>query len=248
MGVWYNVRSDLRLRNLTIYAQWTSVLATMLFYVSAFYGLFNYLNHLFALPSSLSLKWVLLNTFNVGVKTFLFPLAPLALELPQYIRPKPFLYLSTLSWFVLPLLNFISLLAYRFDSKNYVIMILSLPATFLLAVRIWTVTPGLQTRVGVNALYCGHLVFSIYLQRYAWDAEGSHWFIWCQYLIKYIATGMFGSAALLYGMAWIRRHTWVSSRLLGGTGIEPMVLMMPGRGPLYQSVGDETRVGAIRLE
>jgi hypothetical protein len=58
---------------------------------------------------------------------------------------------------------------------------------------------------------------------------------------------MFAIAALLYGVVWIRRHTWVSSRTLGGTGVEPMILMMPGRRLPYQSVGNEAREGAIYL-
>jgi hypothetical protein len=106
----------------------------------------------------------------------------------------------------------------------------------------------LGTRVGVNILYCGQLVFSIYMDHFVLHRASKHgWLIWCELLLHCIAAGLFGVAALLCGTAWTMRHTWISSRLLGGTGIEPMVLMLPGRGPLYQSVGDEAREGAIRL-
>lgn len=74
------------------------------------------------------------------------------------------------------------------------------------------------------------------------------WLRLCAVLAYWIATCMFGVAALLYGIAGAMRHPWVSSRLLGGTGIEPMVLILPGTEPTHQSVGNEAREGTIRLE
>jgi hypothetical protein len=48
--------------------------------------------------------------------------------------------------------------------------------------------------------------------------------------------------ALLYEIAEARRQPWVSSRLLGSTGIG---LILPEKGHSHQSVGGEAREGAI---
>jgi len=120
--------------------------------------------------------------------------------------------------------------------------------TYMILVLVISRPLGLGIRVGINILYCGQLVFRICVGRVAWFREAEHnWVIWCEIWVNFIAAGMFGVAALLCSIAGTTRHAWVTSRLLGGTGIEPMVLMLPGRGPLYQSVGDEAREGAIRL-
>jgi hypothetical protein len=104
------------------------------------------------------------------------------------------------------------------------------------------------SRVGVSILYCGQLVFSLYINRFVlFQAAKDDWITRCELWVHCIAASLFGVAALLCSIAWTMRHTWVSSILFGGTGIEPMVLMLPGRGPLYQSIGDEAREGAIQL-
>jgi hypothetical protein len=107
--------------------------------------------------------------------------------------------------------------------------------------------PGLISRAGVNVLYLGSLVVSILQYRIGWEWEVLGWYTRSIFLVDCVNGSMFGIVGLLYVIAWTRRHTWVASRSLGGTGIEPMVLMMPGRGPLYQSIGDEAGEGAIRL-
>jgi xanthosine utilization system XapX-like protein len=192
----------------------------------------------------------------------LFPLAPLAIDLPQYIRRRMFLYASMVSWFGIPIYLIDLIVADRQRSKDPAAMIsrlvfeivfktLIISIIFGVTFKLVGVTlgapAGLGTRVGINGLYCGQLVLSIYADVVGRSWMKRNWLMYYGLWIHCIATGMFGVAALLYGIAWKRRHAWVSSRSLGGTGIEPMVLMLPGRGPLYQSVGDETREGAIRL-
>jgi hypothetical protein len=129
-----------------------------------------------------------------------------------------------------------------------VVDVIFFPVTWLIIVLTISKPLALGTRIRVNILYCGQLVFYIYFVRIAWFRAAEHdWLTWCEIWVHCIAAGMFGVAALLCSIAGTTRHAWVTSRLLGGTGIEPMVLMLPGRGPLYQSVGDEAREGAIRL-
>jgi hypothetical protein len=99
---------------------------------------------------------------------------------------------------------------------------------------------GLGARVAVNILYCAHIVV-------AWEHPVGPAAVQAVSLFYFFVAGLFGTAALIYGIAWIKRHQWVSSVTLGGTGIEPLLLMVPARGPRYQSVGDEAREGAIRL-
>jgi hypothetical protein len=66
-------------------------------------------------------------------------------------------------------------------------------------------------------------------------------------LLFWFSACLFGVAALLYIAASIKRHFYVSSTLLGGNGIKPMILWLPGTGPSHQSVGNEAQEGAIRL-
>jgi hypothetical protein len=68
---------------------------------------------------------------------------------------------------------------------------------------------------------------------------GSAFFLW--------APRIFFCTAMLYTIAWLKGHPWVSSKTLGGTGIGAMALMLPGQGPLYQSIGNEAVEGTIRL-
>lgn len=180
----------------------------------------------------------------------LFPLAPLALDLPHYVRRPSLLYLSTLAWFVMPLHHLISSIS-NIGGKSgfenaffgFLIPVFSLALAWLfggqiLMARCYTKDPpGLVTRVGVNLVLCGQLAV------YAFELG----LLSVQAVTYAVAAALFGVASLLYIIAWLRRHSWVSSRLLGGTGIEPIALMLPGRGPLYQSVGNEARQGPIHL-
>ena len=153
-----------------------------------------------------------------------------------------------MSWFAIPLRIFGLLFTIALEQPIELFITFYLFAgTLILLAAIIKDPLWLGTRVGVNTLYCGQLVFYIYIDSFVLIRANHGWFIPCELWVHCIAAGLFGVAALLCGIAWIMRHMWVSSRLLGGTGIEPMVLMLPGRGPLYQSVGDEAREGAIRL-
>jgi hypothetical protein len=106
--------------------------------------------------------------------------------------------------------------------------------------------PGVAPRLGVNLLYFVQLIFSV-LYSDCYQPLEKYWLSLSGVSAYWVATCIFGVAALLYGIAGARRHPLVSSKLLGGTGIEPMVLTLQGLGPSHQSVGDEAREGAIRL-
>ncbi|KAF2026740.1 hypothetical protein EK21DRAFT_92097 [Setomelanomma holmii] len=212
------------------------------------------------------LPW-LLYTIHV-VSMFIFPLAPLAIDLPHHILRKPFLFASIISWIPLPLFECLAAIltilvrknndfydrkenegVFRNDILKLINPIVLLIGTIALAIRVWThKPPGLKQRVGINVLYCAQLVsINAYAAASAAAPREQALFIMSVEPFYYVAAVVFGVAALLYGAAWKKGHTWVSSILLGGTGVEPIVLFLPGRGPLYQSVGDDTREGAIRL-
>jgi hypothetical protein len=193
-------------------------------------------------------------------RTSLFPLAPLALELPQYIRQEPFFYASTATQTTYSLYSYCLALrdiSAEVGSKEehtffVVLSMLLLLAQIMVYASIWNhrFPPGPASRAGVNVLYLGYLMVSmvpIAFYIFSWTWAELNWFTRCVFLVRCVNASVFGIAALLYGIAWTRQHTWVSSRSLGGTGIEPMVLMMPGRGPLYQSIGNEVGEGVIRL-
>jgi hypothetical protein len=107
--------------------------------------------------------------------------------------------------------------------------------------------PGLGARLSVNILYFVQLVFPAFSHVSVQRQMVPGWPSLCSNVVYQIATCIFGVAALLYGIARARRHALVSSSLLGGTGIEAMILILPGLGPSHRSVGDEAREGAIRL-
>lgn len=101
----------------------------------------------------------------------------------------------------------------------------------------------LRTRAGVNLVYFfAFLFFPLGDLQLGWWSLNGILYVWSR-----LATILFGVAVILYLLAWKRRHQWVSSATLGGNGIEPMVLTLSLRGPVYQSVGDEATEGAIRL-
>jgi hypothetical protein len=188
--------------------------------------------------------------------TSLFPLAVLALELPQYMRQKPCFYASMATQITVHVYSiYFASIHLGNDGRRFwelVSYLLLFMATSSVLPQIWAYVspPGPASRAVVNALYFGDLImpFLVYRITLPWNAwEKLDWSTKCAYLVGYVNASMFGIAALLYGIAWVRRHAWVPSRSLGGSGIEPMVLIIPGRGPLYQSIGDEAGEGVIRL-
>ncbi|KAF2833463.1 hypothetical protein CC86DRAFT_9907 [Ophiobolus disseminans] len=239
-----NVRSDLRLRNLTVYAQWTSVFGALLLYFAAIPRLLSIFSILISGYNNRSSRRIVPYLVDLGVMTILFPLAPLALDLPHYFRRQSLIYISMLSWFVMPIRHFVPSMS-KFDGHPFAgfVHVLPFSLAFFFAINItmtriyWKRGPGLRTRFGVNLVLCSQI--TVYACGFGFPRVR---------IVPYaISAGMFGIAALLYGIAWMLRHPWVSSRLLGGTGIVPMVLMLPGRGPLYRSVGNEAREGPIHL-
>jgi hypothetical protein len=183
-------------------------------------------------------------------RTSLFPLAPLALELPQYMRQKPFFYASSAAQITSHAHSLCSVRDYySIRIEDYVPFVVLLMASIVVLTHIWArgFPLDLVLRASVDVLYLGDLIVSILLYRIARNWDGLSWFSGCTFLVDCVNASMFGMAALLYGIAWTRRHTWVPCRSLGGTGIEPMLLMMPGRGSLYQSIGHEAGEGVIRV-
>ncbi|KAH4140535.1 hypothetical protein HBH64_074200 [Parastagonospora nodorum] len=87
MGTWDNLRSDLRLKNLTIYGQWFSVAAAVLLYFPVVLGLCLYT---FIIYSKLPFgsMWTFSITMDIGPLNLLLPIAPLALELPHAATPS----------------------------------------------------------------------------------------------------------------------------------------------------------------
>lgn len=177
-----------------------------------------------------------------------FPLAPLALELPHYVRRVPFMYLSMVSWVWYTAHRIIANMTDRsFDHawRNFVKAVFLMLSTLMGSSSMWIAYMNqgpfeVRIRVAVNALCCTHLAI-------AWSEPWDFGIAMYVYVYYLIIAGLFGIAAVLYGLAWVKRHQWVSSVTLGGTAIEPMVLTVAVTGPRYRTVGDDARGGAIRL-
>ena len=105
----------------------------------------------------------------------------------------------------------------------------------------------LAGRILINLVYCMQLSLpAVSYSFYRFRVEGGlvNGFM---SLLFWFSACLFGVATLLYIAASRRRHFYVSSTLLGGNGIQPMVLWLPGTGPSHQSVGNEAQEGTIRL-
>ncbi|KAF2844337.1 hypothetical protein T440DRAFT_473472 [Plenodomus tracheiphilus IPT5] len=263
--VWDRLRTDTRMRNLTIYAQWVSVTAAALLYLPTFYALYRYLIILVS-DEVHSFTSLLLLTLDLGPLNLLYPLLPLELELPHYIRSKPLKFWSTATCLAMPARFFATLFEDPFNTSF--IAFASIGFTLyitLIAISVMHVSAmhvsAQPSMIGSHLLrlrpvgvrFCINLVYCIQLgipvlssSFYRFRIEGGlvngfmsllFWFTAC----------LFGVAALLYIAAMIKRHSWVSSTLLGGTGIEPMVLWLPVTGPSHQSIGNEVQEGAVQL-
>ena len=51
--------------------------------------------------------------------------------------------------------------------------------------------------------------------------------------------------ACLYLLAWVVGHKYVFGRTLGGSGVEPIDLTLPGPGPQYPAVSQEGRIQLV---
>lgn len=190
---------------------------------------------------------------------------PLALELPQYIHPKSLLLVSTASWIIALLRHlreaFFYSPLYRPDRLDFVKACFDAIFNGALSSAVVSLMrrlnrpslPSLGTKLGVNLLYFAFLFYPAFSSAFAY-AIRDHcinvvrgWLVSWASFTCFIVMGMFGIAALLYGSAMARRHPMVSSSLLGGTGVEAMVLTLPRWGQSHESVGDEAGEGAIRL-
>jgi hypothetical protein len=189
----------------------------------------------------------------------LFPLMPIALELPQYI-PQAALAFATIVSGVVALLRsscrmflLVQLPDISFGRAMFEVWFLCPVASFPIHVvpRLYRPgLPGVRSRLAINTVCFVQSVAAASDPGFDYSQIGLRSLgllglfpIWAYF----ISTCMFGVAVLLYGTAGVKRQPWVSSRLLGGTGIEPMVLVLPEWGPLHESVGDEAREGVIRL-
>lgn len=201
----------------------------------------------------------------------LYPLVPLGMELPHYIRSKPLLYWSTASCIAMPPRYFATLWFIATDGRpppSRIQVAMFIPFllgwfTFIVTAAILNAIsrpPGpsaidspsstsgaVGLRVFINLLYCMQLGFPVITSSfYRFHVEGG-WVSGLMSLLFWFAACLFGVAALLYIAASAKRHSWVSSTLLGGAGIEPMILWLPESGRSYESVGNEAQEGAIQL-
>jgi hypothetical protein len=164
-------------------------------------------------------------------------------------------------WFISPFRNYIALAYYedpfgkdripssvigKFFFFNYCFTVVAFFLLSLLAFLVFKnglAYTGTVSRFFVNLLCWLQLVVSPFFARFVPFRVEPSWLGACA---GRPTTWMFGVAALLYAIAVAKRHQWVSSRLLGGTAIEPMQLTLAG-GLSHQSIGDEAKEGAIQL-
>lgn len=186
--------------------------------------------------------------------------------------PRFVLYVSTIPWFGLPMRIVTQLwegaaLRWKFDGMDssmyiesrtvveqvfvVVFAVLVLGTTVAMAWTIWTLNtiPELGIRVKVYVFYLVHLFIEAWysipgINTGRYPKMVMRMTLWRNYSL---AT-LFAVAAFLYAIAWAKCQPWMSSAALGGTGVEPMTLTISLNGPRYQSLGDEPRNGAIRLE
>ncbi|UPX12228.1 uncharacterized protein EKO05_0002788 [Ascochyta rabiei] len=248
MGLQENVKTDLRLRNLTIYAQWMSTVAATSLYLIGVPLLVAYLFHVSDVAAS---AWYLVESL---VRALLFPLAPLALELPHYVRRTPFLYLGMASWVVFITHVAISDFMYppgsieldlwfrEFVELSLLNVTMYLACSSIFSAHVTRSPSDFKIRIAVDILCCVHLTVGWFEPVPMGYEAGQNVRIF--YLV---VAGMFAIAAFLCAAAWVKRHRWVYSVALGGTAIEPMVLTVPVGAPRNQSVRGEAREGAIRL-
>lgn len=196
----------------------------------------------------------------------IFPYVPLTLDLPHYFRRNLIFVASTLAWFALPTYYLYETFTTDVFNGRVGLALMGAAgfgwvAVLVLAVRIsFSCLHGRGTRAAVNGLYLGQIVSHIYTDslwpiidggkgRCHYQHGGAPAFCWelqCIMWIYWVAASLFGVAAVICLSSWALRHGWVPSRALGGSGVESIVLMLPGRGPLYPTVGEPIR-GAIRL-
>ncbi|CAI9626407.1 unnamed protein product [Alternaria burnsii] len=257
------LRTDISLRNLSIYAQWISVTAAALLYLPTFYALYRYLvildsDEVHGFMSLLDL------TLDLGPLNLLFPLVILGLELPHYIRRQPLLCWSTATCLTMPPRYFYQLWILettdpfntptKITVASFFVFFLCLPTLLTTFVTLgsfggskFTMPDMLAGRILINLVYFVQLSLpTVSYSFYRFRVEGG-WINGFMSLLFWFSACLFGVAALLYIAASIKRHLYVSSTLLGGNGIEPMTLWLPGTGPSHQSIGNEAQEGAIRL-
>ncbi|KAI1367287.1 hypothetical protein F5Y08DRAFT_336743 [Xylaria arbuscula] len=256
MGLISSIRKDVRLRNLTIYAQWSGVLAGIILGILYAWGFleasFRYPKRWTALGSGLGAIIPITRVIN----KFVLPWGPCFLEIPHLHIRFPWMVTFHYAWLSFILLT--SSLSSFIGHGPGITIISFMQVGFLM----WS---------GAFAMIQALIVGSRRDMSHRWDRLRRVWyytlfgianltsltfpfirhstwrpFIWYNFLfgLPSIPAALSFTAAILYFVAVLWEHGFVFSLVLGGSGVEPMDFTIPGSGPALNSIGGE---GSIRL-
>ncbi|KAF3015254.1 hypothetical protein E8E14_002867 [Neopestalotiopsis sp. 37M] len=244
------VRKDLELQNLTVPAQWLGVFAAIvhgigslrLLYLSCRYNWFSgwFWNGAFAGAGKVVPVEVfrLVSSLAEDINRMILPFGAVVVEVPYLNIRFPGLIKVFVCWqiFVIfhqTILNFVTFFfspRFRLTAWSTICLITSWVAVALMfnslphLRRINQSTSAAPKTVFYASMAGIVLVRTMYYFPYMFDVG-----LW----ILMTACILYGFTAALYGCAWYRGHGVVASRVLGGSGVEPIALAFPGQDSGY---------------
>ncbi|KAI3317238.1 hypothetical protein HD806DRAFT_393023 [Xylariaceae sp. AK1471] len=258
MQIFANIKKDVRLGNLTIYGQWAGILSGFSFGVMCAWSLKSYwfytLRH-----------WLYLNSFRkayfiIGsLNRLLLPFGPLFLEIPHLRIRFSWMVPVTYALFCATSgVSFVKLMRYLLQqhppmtSLPYWILLLILYSTFItisILLLGLSLHQGKPVRVGFYSLFA----FVAFQQLEPWTdlvyrdpLDRLHRLLTITSPMGIPAILAIG-ASTLYCAAGYMGHSYVPSRALGGSGVEPIDFTLTGLGPDLEAMDGGQEWGRIRL-
>ncbi|KAF2808587.1 uncharacterized protein BDZ99DRAFT_58825 [Mytilinidion resinicola] len=243
MDLLSRIRHDVRLRNLTVYAQWLSLSAILVCCIANIWLLVNTMLFWIHYPQRpLPSVWharPIVQTLNV----IFFPIAPIAVIMPYLSKYHRFWFTLGVIWWCIQPVYYSFVLPFKNDLGN--IMMSAQYCFFLIFLAVLPCAPLLKDTYSSNR-FIFHIGFTISIS--FWVGRISFWIpgsilpLLVRPHFEWAAVPA-GLAAVLYFIAARKGHGLVFSRTLGGPGVEPMSLALPSLEPEYSAISN----GRIRL-
>ncbi|KAI1329863.1 hypothetical protein F5Y16DRAFT_72059 [Xylariaceae sp. FL0255] len=237
------ITEDIKLRNLTIYAQWLGA-AT-----GVFLGLYNYWFIIKLLSRGSIWRWQSLQTIYLArlviglISDFVIPLGPCFLELPPLYMRFPRAIIVFLAWYMLAFIGLLGTWSTHHHAAYWGLAINI--CALMLTMFQFIIAPSSRSIVPHgNRLFCisYYVMFATPFVTVLLRAG----LLWSTLLLRppFVVAVLAILTAALYCMACVMGHNFISSQVLGGSGVERLDFTIAGLGPELDSIEDE---GAIRL-
>jgi len=248
MRLLLHINHDVRLRNLTVYAQWVSLSAIIACWIREVLWLVVYIHfYINAYKNRHTPKSSVFLTIQI-LNILLFPVGPVAVIMPYLSKySRNFFWLGIIWWYFFPLVylstNLTPFSGKRPEATFEILLYCLYPMASFTSLNLVLNRSRVDSASNTINTFLFHIAFTIWISLWVGNIQSSKisflpvvrpHFEWAMVLAAL--------ATLLYFVALLKGHKIVLSRTLGGPGIEPMSLILHSSELEYNAITDEGRI------